>query len=139
ISGEAMRFPIQIVALHPARPQLRPGPARARLRTRARRRRPVAALCRTAAQSRSAAALSRQPCGRGPRRARQPAWLGLLQLTPIAAGHLRYVTEYRGAMTNGRKAWGDHALTGAERQALHRARHAAAPVTRYRPPADRRS
>jgi len=42
-------------------------------------------------------------------------------------------------MTNGRKPWGDHALTGAERQALYRARHAAAPMVRYRRPADRRS
>ncbi len=42
-------------------------------------------------------------------------------------------------MTKGRKPWGDHALTGAERQALYRARHAAAPMVRYRRPADRRS
>ena len=42
-------------------------------------------------------------------------------------------------MTKGRKPQGDYALTGAERQALYRARHAKAPIVRYRRPADRRS
>ena len=42
-------------------------------------------------------------------------------------------------MTKGRKPRGDCALTGAERQALYRARHAKAPIVRYRRPADRRS
>jgi len=39
----------------------------------------------------------------------------------------------------GRKPQGDRALTGAERQALYRARHAGMPMVRYRRPADRRS
>jgi hypothetical protein len=39
----------------------------------------------------------------------------------------------------GRKPQGDRALTGAERQALYRARHAGMPIVRYRRPADRRS
>ena len=39
----------------------------------------------------------------------------------------------------GRKPQGDRALTGAERQALYRARHAGKPIIRYRRPADRRS
>jgi hypothetical protein len=39
----------------------------------------------------------------------------------------------------GRKSQGDRALTGAERQALYRARHAEKPMVRYRRPADRRS
>jgi hypothetical protein len=39
----------------------------------------------------------------------------------------------------GRKPQGDRALTGAERQARYRARHAAMPRVRYRRPADRRS
>jgi len=42
-------------------------------------------------------------------------------------------------MTKGRKPEGDQPLTGAERQARYRARHAHAPVVRYRRPADRRS
>src|SRR5438876_2802069 len=40
-------------------------------------------------------------------------------------------------MTKGRKPRGDCALTGAERQALYRARHAKAPIVRYRRPVDR--
>jgi hypothetical protein len=39
----------------------------------------------------------------------------------------------------GRKPQGDRALTGAERQARYRARHAGMPIIRYRRPADRRS
>ncbi|MGH7109714.1 MAG: hypothetical protein ACREFK_04740 [Stellaceae bacterium] len=39
----------------------------------------------------------------------------------------------------GRRPIGQRALTGAERQARYRVRHAAAPVIRYRRPADRRS
>jgi hypothetical protein len=39
----------------------------------------------------------------------------------------------------GRKPQGDRALTGAERQALYRARHAGMPIVRYHRPADRRS
>jgi hypothetical protein len=39
----------------------------------------------------------------------------------------------------GRKPQGDRALTGAERQARYRARHAGKPIIRYRRPADRRS
>ena len=39
----------------------------------------------------------------------------------------------------GRKPQGERALTGAERQALYRARHAGKPIIRYRRPADRRS
>jgi hypothetical protein len=39
----------------------------------------------------------------------------------------------------GRKPQGDRALTGAERQARYRARHAGMPIVRYRRPADRRS
>ena len=42
-------------------------------------------------------------------------------------------------MPRGRKPQGDQPLTGAERQARYRARHAPAPVVRYRRPADRRS
>jgi hypothetical protein len=42
-------------------------------------------------------------------------------------------------MARGRKPQGDQTLTGAERQARYRARHARAPVVRYRRPADRRS
>jgi hypothetical protein len=42
-------------------------------------------------------------------------------------------------LTRGRKPQGDRALTGAERQALYRARHAGTPMVRYRRPADRRS
>jgi hypothetical protein len=42
-------------------------------------------------------------------------------------------------MARGRKPQGDHPLTSAERQARYRARHARAPVIRYRQPADRRS
>jgi hypothetical protein len=42
-------------------------------------------------------------------------------------------------MARGRKPHGDRALTGAERQALYRTRHAAMPIIRYRRPADRRS
>jgi hypothetical protein len=42
-------------------------------------------------------------------------------------------------MAKGRKPLGDQALTGAERQALYRARHAGTPIVRYRRPADRRS
>jgi hypothetical protein len=41
-------------------------------------------------------------------------------------------------MTRGRKPHGDHPLTGAERQARYRARHAEMPIIRYRRPADRR-
>jgi hypothetical protein len=52
--------------------------------------------------------------------------------------HLRYVTELC-AMPRGRKPQGDQPLTAAERQARYRARHARAPVVRYRRPADRRS
>ena len=39
----------------------------------------------------------------------------------------------------GRKPHRDRALTGAQRQALYRARHAGKPTVRYRRPADRRS
>jgi hypothetical protein len=39
----------------------------------------------------------------------------------------------------GRRPMGRRALTGAERQAHYRARHATAPLIRYRRPADRRS
>ena len=42
-------------------------------------------------------------------------------------------------MAKGRKPEGDRALTGAERQARWRVRHAGTPVVRYRRPADRRS
>jgi len=42
-------------------------------------------------------------------------------------------------MARGRKPQGDHLLTGAERQARYRARHAGMPLVRYRRPADRRS
>ena len=42
-------------------------------------------------------------------------------------------------MTKGRKPQSDHALTGAERQARYRVRHAGTPIVRYRRPADRRS
>ncbi len=42
-------------------------------------------------------------------------------------------------MPRGRPPQGQLALTGAERQARWRARHAGAPVTRWRRPADRRS
>jgi hypothetical protein len=45
-------------------------------------------------------------------------------------------------MPRGRKPEGEHPLGNAERQARHRARHQAheaAPVIRYRQPADRRS
>jgi hypothetical protein len=42
-------------------------------------------------------------------------------------------------MTRGCKPQGDRARTGAERQALYRARHAGMPIVRYRRPADRRS
>src|SRR6516164_2204157 len=41
-------------------------------------------------------------------------------------------------MMRGRQPQGDRALTGAERQALYRARHAGMPMVRYRRPADRR-
>jgi hypothetical protein len=43
------------------------------------------------------------------------------------------------AKGRGRPPQGWRALTGAERQARWRARHAGAPVTRWRRPADRRS
>ena len=42
-------------------------------------------------------------------------------------------------MARGRKPEGDQSLTGAERQARYRERHARAPIVRYRRPADRRS
>ena len=42
-------------------------------------------------------------------------------------------------MSKGRKPQGDPPLTGAERQARYRARHARAPIVRYRRPVDRRS
>jgi hypothetical protein len=42
-------------------------------------------------------------------------------------------------MGKGRKPEGDRTLTGAERQARWRARHAATVMVRYRRPADRRS
>src|SRR5499427_6851399 len=42
-------------------------------------------------------------------------------------------------MPRGRPPQGEQALTGAERQARWRARHASLPVTRWRRPADRRS
>jgi hypothetical protein len=42
-------------------------------------------------------------------------------------------------MAKGRKPEGDRSLTGAERQARWRARHAGTPMVRYRRPADRRS
>ena len=42
-------------------------------------------------------------------------------------------------MPRGRPPQGPQALTGAERQARWRARHAGAPAIRYRRPADRRS
>ena len=38
-----------------------------------------------------------------------------------------------------RQSIGETAMTGAERQARYRARHARAPVVRYRRPVDRRS
>jgi hypothetical protein len=41
-------------------------------------------------------------------------------------------------MPRGRLPQGEQALTGAERQARWRARHAGAPVTRWRRPVDRR-
>src|SRR5271165_6197848 len=64
-----------------ARRRLRQGPARARLRARARRRRPVLALRRAAAQGRPAARLPRCRRREWLGSARQPARLGLLQLT----------------------------------------------------------
>ena len=42
-------------------------------------------------------------------------------------------------MPRGRRPQGEQSLTGAERQARHRARRVRAPVVRYRRPADRRS
>jgi hypothetical protein len=42
-------------------------------------------------------------------------------------------------MPRGRPPQGPQALTGAERQARWRARHAGVPITRWRRPADRRS
>lgn len=42
-------------------------------------------------------------------------------------------------MAKGCKPEGDRALTGAERQARWRVRHAGTPVVRYRRPTDRRS
>ena len=42
-------------------------------------------------------------------------------------------------MSRGRKPAGDQALTGAQREARYRARHANMPIVRYRLPADRRS
>jgi hypothetical protein len=42
-------------------------------------------------------------------------------------------------MARGRKPQGDRTLTGAERQARYRARHAGMAIVRYRRPADRRS
>ena len=42
-------------------------------------------------------------------------------------------------MARGRKPQGNQPLTGAERQARHRARRVRAPVVRYRRPVDRRS
>ena len=42
-------------------------------------------------------------------------------------------------MSKGRKPQGDQPLTGAERQARYRARHAGMAIVRYRRPADRRS
>ena len=42
-------------------------------------------------------------------------------------------------MPPGPKPQNDQALTGAERQARYRARHAETPVVKYRRPADRRS
>jgi hypothetical protein len=42
-------------------------------------------------------------------------------------------------MMRGRKPQRERALTGAERQARYRARHAGKPIIRYRRPADRRS
>ena len=42
-------------------------------------------------------------------------------------------------MPRGRPPRGQQALSGAERQARWRARHAGAPVSRWRRPADRRS
>ena len=42
-------------------------------------------------------------------------------------------------MPRGRPPQGEQALTGAERQARWRARHAGLPVTRWRRPVDRRS
>src|SRR6516225_7828183 len=54
---------------------------------------------------------------------------------------IRYVTKDKdlAQMPRGRPPQGQQALTGAERQARWRARHAGAPVTRWRRPADRRS
>jgi hypothetical protein len=58
-------------------------------------------------------------------------------MTPIAR---RYVTQSRKPqMSQQPKPTGQPALTGAERQARYRARHATAPVTCYRRPTDRRS
>jgi hypothetical protein len=51
---------------------------------------------------------------------------------------LRYVTELYD-MPKGRKPQGEQSLTGAERQARYPARHARAPLIRYRRPAHRRS
>jgi hypothetical protein len=42
-------------------------------------------------------------------------------------------------MTKGRKPQGNQALSGAERQARYRTRHASTPIIRYRRPADRRA
>jgi hypothetical protein len=60
-------------------------------------------------------------------------------LRPPESSQLRYVTKSGEAMAKGRKPEGDQPLTGAERQARYRARHARAPVVRSRRPADRRS
>ena len=54
---------------------------------------------------------------------------------------MRYVTENR-AMPKGRRPAGEQALSNAERQARHRARHVMEPatvITRVRRPTDRRS
>ena len=61
----------------------------------------------------------------------------------LAAGGtaMRYVTENR-AMPRGRKPDGEHAMSNAERQARHRARHLTQPSpigTRARRPTDRHS
>jgi len=63
--------------------------------------------------------------------------------TPAAAGPLQSVTvtEIR-TMSRGRKPESEHALSNAERQARHRARHVTQPapvVTRVRRATDRRS
>src|SRR5215472_1460314 len=60
---------------------------------------------------------------------------------PTERLNIRYVTKCKELlrMPRGRPPQGQQALTGAERQARWRARHAGAPAIRYRRPTDRRS